>query len=313
MLKCQKCGESYSVIEQRKNIFCKKCGSYLVAKAESYTTEGAQDTKEDGVQIPTQYLPDEFKEFLIQAHNSGSQVLKFHGIEPEPLQTAFMVEEHRWFWKPKEVKFILVAESHVRTSETDVKALIDPNRLPRNMPKDSPQNFVKLVYCMGYGAPTVLYRPDIIENNAGTRQYVDLFSRLCEYSVSKPLTNLEYKAGVLGAFREKGLWLLDASVHACYLGLGKQAHDTEKRLPDSVVKGLVLRSWEKYVKVVIDYTSINPQHVWIIGKGVHDTLRGKYITNDNWIYQPNAQIPARLKKERENKLKAAIKSATSFI
>ena len=247
-------------------------------------------------------MPDSFKSRLIEAHTLGSQFMDSSGIDPEPIETALMVEEHRWFWKPKRIKFILVAESHVRTTAKEVKVLIDPSRLPKNMPKESPLNFVKLVYCMGYGAPSVLTKPEQIENNAGTSQYVNLFRDLCNFTQARYSPPLQDKLAVLLAFKAAGIWLLDASVHACYFG-------KRERLPEDIVNYVVLKSWDKYVRTIIDDTGIDPSNVWFVGKTTHNLVRGKYVNDFNWIYQPNAKVSSDLREPRIRVLRNAIQKA----
>ena len=200
------------------------------------------------------------------------------------------------------MKFIVVAESHIRTSGKEVRALIDSSKLPRNMPKNSPLNFVKLVYCLAYGEPFLLEKPRLVENNAGTPDYVNLLKNLSDYQESDKI-GLTRKVNILKAFKKKGLWLLDASVHACYLG-------SDERLPDDLVCKIIPLSWKNYIRPIIDYTRVKPENVWIIGKTTHDLLHGKYIRDENWIYQPRAKIPDTEKNGRLDELKLAIQKAT---
>jgi len=174
-------------------------------------------------------IPEKYKQNLIEAHNACSVIIERFGLLPEPFETALFVEEHRWFWKPNDVKFILVGESHVYTSENEINVKIDPSKLPEEVPKAVPLNFVRLVYCLGYGEPDILSVPERIENNRGTKQYIDLFRR-CVGLHEKPryMTQLEWKVKTLKTIKEKGIWLLDASIHACYKGRGE-------RLPSKVV------------------------------------------------------------------------------
>jgi len=250
-------------------------------------------------------LPEKYKEKLIEAHEECSYIIKSFGYVPEPLETALFVEEHRWFWKPENVKFILVGESHVYTDGNEVKVKIDPNELPKEAPKSLPLHFVRLVYCLGYGQPDILVEPQKIEHNPGTAQYVNLFKGcLGFYDKPKYTTQLEWKIKILNAIKERGIWLLDASIHACYKGKGE-------RLPQKLVRKIVPISWNKYVKSIIDDISIDRKCVWMIGKGLHDLLNSRYTLGSNWVYQPNARFKDYKKyTEKENrmlKLKEAIK------
>jgi hypothetical protein len=66
------------------------------------------------------------------------------------------------------------------------------------------------------------------------------------------------------------------------------------------------------VKPIIDDVSIDPKFVWIIGKGLHDSLRelphnlsGNYARGSNWIYQPNAHWRKNPGKYEEKRAKEA--------
>jgi hypothetical protein len=176
------------------------------------------------------------------------------------------------------------------------------------MPEGSPLNFAKLVYCMAYGEPFLLREPELVENNAGTPQYVDLLRDLCDFASGGSLSRLEHKAAVLRAFQKKGLWLLDASVHACYMGK-KKPLDDEKRLPNKVVKQVIPLSWEKYVQPTVHSLKLDRSNIWVVGPTVHKLLRGRYINENNWIYQPNAQVSNAIRKQRLEMVKAAIREA----
>lgn len=69
-------------------------------------------------------LPRKHKQNLIEAHEKCAEIIRGYGTIPEPLETAIVAEEHRWFWKPKDVKFILVGESHVYTNKDEIKVKV---------------------------------------------------------------------------------------------------------------------------------------------------------------------------------------------
>jgi hypothetical protein len=236
--------------------------------------------------------------------------MKSAGIVPEPLETALIVEEYRWFWKPEAVNFVLVAESHVHASSEEIQVKIRPERLPSSYPKNGPLNFVKIVYCLGYGDDSVLDFPGKIDNNPGTKQYLNLFRELIGLeNQSMFMTKRAWRTLILNSVKKRGIWLLDASVHGCYLGKKKQdlGEQESNRLPSEVVKNIVPISWNKYVKPIIDDLAIDPKRVWIIGKGLHDLLRGKYANGWNWIYQPNAKVTNERKMMRKTELRHAMK------
>jgi len=176
------------------------------------------------------------------------------------------------------------------------------DRLPKDFPQNAPLRFVKLVYCLGYGEPDILDGPGMIDNNRGTPPYWRLFgSWIGSYPNRR---SIKWKLEVLKTMREKGIWLLDASCHACAMG-------RRERLPLSVVRKIVPMCWNKYVKPIIDDISIDPKFVWIIGKELHDSLSGDYSRGSNWIYQPNAYFgdseKYEKKRAKEDELKNEIR------
>jgi hypothetical protein len=307
---CPKCGQSYSIEELSEKMFC-ECGAFLSkAACKKVYLPSNEPTKVANPEFSHSHIPEKFKNMLRRTHGRCSEIIKNAGYIPEPLETALTVEEYRWFWKPEVVKFALVAESHVRTNDEELKVRIKPERLPSNYPGSGPLTFVKLVYCLGYGEPSILDCSNNIENNPGTKQYINLFAELVGLTHQRHyMTRLRWRTHVLNIVKEKGIWLLDASVHACYLGKKKRdlGEEESNRLPPEVVKDIVPKSWNKYVKPVIDDLNIDPKCVWIVGKGLHDLLRGKYANGWNWIYQPNARVSNERKNTRKLELRQAMK------
>jgi hypothetical protein len=79
-----------------------------------------------------------------------------------------------------------------------------------------------------------------------------------------------------------GIWLLDASVHAVYLG-GK------RRLPDAMKQEFHKQWWESYGRFLM--RTCESAKVWVIGKTVYDCLTDAEFndwTCRGWVYQPNA-------------------------
>jgi hypothetical protein len=245
---------------------------------------------------------------LEEAHEEGSRKIQEAiregrwKIDLEPLETALAAEAHRWFWKPNVVKFIVVAESHLYTSEVEllVKMRLDKLRV-YGFPTNAPLGFVRLVYCLGYGVNEILTAR--IDNNSGTWQYWKFFKRWTK--LDELGSDMSSKLRVLNRMKEKGIWLLDASCHACSTG----RKPPDDRLPIDLVKKLIRTSWTKYVESVIDDAQIDRESVWLIGKTVHDTIRelpgkyGKYARGSNWIYQPNMQAPMNSKLDKRKKAK----------
>jgi hypothetical protein len=60
---------------------------------------------------------------------------------PELWDAIIAVEEHRWFWRPDRIKFVLLAESHVYTDTDDLQCKITGLNLPPEAQK-APRQFV---------------------------------------------------------------------------------------------------------------------------------------------------------------------------
>ena len=98
------------------------------------------------------------KTFLTQIHSAGSQLISncppppraadgWTPFVPESPEAAIAIEEHRWFWRPTQVKFVLLAESHVYTDSNDLRCKINRALLP-SVAKNAPDQFVRLVLLM---------------------------------------------------------------------------------------------------------------------------------------------------------------------
>ena len=213
-------------------------------------------------------------------------------IPPETFAAASKVEEHRWHWRPDNPRVILVAESHVYTSEADLGVTIDPSVVaPLLVDGETlpPAEYVGLVYCLGYGETELLCNRHPQFRPGSTWQYWDLFGRLADTGrqprASARTTlrqRLEWKFGTLRRLKQRGVWLLDGSVHAIYLGRRqRRSFETCQALH---------RQWcEHYGNKVLEQAG-NPV-VWAVGAGVRDCLRGNLagFQPDNFLYQPNAR------------------------
>ena len=69
------------------------------------------------------------------------------GDNTEPLESVRLVETYRRYFKPEKVRIVLLAESHVFTSDEDRRVAIPPiDGLP-----GYPTQYTRFVYCLGLG------------------------------------------------------------------------------------------------------------------------------------------------------------------
>lgn len=228
------------------------------------------------VTIVDQFVPAAFLARIRAAHQRGREAMLRAGIpenELEPTEVAEMVEAHRWAWKPKRVKLVLLAESHVYTSQTDFATIY---RLPSGV--FAPNRYVRLIYCLAYGEK--ILAPGL---GGGTPQFWKIFGELAGTPTNQQYggpadARLQSWITTLRTLDKLGVWLLDSSLHGIYRG-------SAGRIDGELTTALQKIWWDDYGRLLLEQTS--PQRVIAVGKGVHDTLsRETDIKLDGWIYQP---------------------------
>jgi hypothetical protein len=216
-------------------------------------------------------------------------------IPAESEEYLARIESWRDAWRPKRVRVLLVAESHVREQNGDLAVNV---KLPIDLvpDKSSPSGFCRLVYCLGYGEREICFPKDRIKNS-GTIQFWDLFGAMAaslnnlirpempRLSESSLFTRLKWKIDVLHTLKNAGVWLEDASVIGIY--------DSGKRLVyGKSYKLLVRESFMNFVWPKIEKD--NPEQIWVIGRGVGNALSGlPMIPPQRIISQPQDRDKSR--------------------
>jgi len=215
---CSKCGRPHSLTEFRESRFCRNCGKLL--------TYGDRTLLGQGTQSAASALEKTYE--IVRSSILHSELL-------DSVEVVKQVERYRQFWRPKIVNVVLLAESHVYIDEQECRvrcrtSILDDIFLPEN--RDYPTNFVKLVYCLGYGENWLLERA--IDDNSGTWQFWKIFSscvaedkgdlgfdKILKTKTRNNHQRLPNKVDVLRKMKAKGIWLLDASIVGIYKsGLG---------------------------------------------------------------------------------------------
>lgn len=223
---------------------------------------------------------------LEECHGQLARIL---GPSVEPIEVWRCAEEHRAYWRPKQVRVLLLAESHVYTSISEVQRHVSvPNSLAAGMPP----GFVRLVYCLGYGENRLLDRPIATPQNSGTWQFWKIFysctnrvrtnedfSPILKGKTSFP-ERIRNKIALLRRLQEKGVWLVDTSLAAL----------SPRRPTPATITACLRTSWDVYVGQVVRDAA--PSHIICIGKGVSESLGirlrnlGIRVTE---VFQPNAR------------------------
>jgi len=217
--------------------------------------------------------------------------------ELESFSIIKTVNDHREYWKPSKVNTVLLAESHVHTTVSDHNNTMNYDGFTQL--NGCPSNYVRLVYCLGYGEKRLVR----INDNPGTPQFWKIFascvnkdfnSEFAKVSVSKnPYASqrIRNKISLLEELKKQGIWLVDASIVALY-------NNTVK--PSSIMMEKIIEiSWEHYISKIIQES--NPRRIIVIGKGVANTL--KYKLNKTGIdYFVQLQPNSRLSKSEINQM-----------
>jgi hypothetical protein len=209
----------------------------------------------------------------------------------ESISVVRAVHEFREFWQPKNVKVILLAESHVYTNDKEWGILLKPNSF---LPNYYPNHFVRFVYNIAYGENHLLNKLPV--KNWGTFQYWELFYsclnnvKINNYDFSPILktgtvdnnARIRNKINLLNNMKDKGIWLVDTSI----VGInGLKKLDARQKIIESC--------WENYNCDLIK--SLKPKHVIVIGKTVADVIGkelDKMAVQWSWRYQPQARKPS---------------------
>ena len=259
---CPKCGRPHSLEEFNESYFCRHCETFL-------TYGNRRVLEEDKRNAIARTSIEKTYESIRKYVPRGNLI--------DSLEVVKQVEEYRQFWKPEKTNVVLLAESHVYTDEKDIRikcesSILDEILLPEN--PDYPVNFVRFVYCLGYGENDVLTKR-IDKNDMGTWQFWKIFSscvaenesdlgfhRVLKTKTRSFISRLHNKIDVLRKMKEKGVWLLDASI----VGL---AGSGIKDYPDTYER-IIGICWDNHLKKVIE--NAQPKHIIVIGIDVEKTL-----------------------------------------
>ena len=189
----------------------------------------------------------------------------------ESLAAAQCVERHRFDWRPEVVHTLLLAESHVFTSDHELQLMRGPHNLAAQQLN---QIFARFVYCLGYGE--IEFAGPTLPQTKGTPQYWKLFASCVRPPSNEAfapilkggnpsfLGRIRAKLSLLDQLRALGVWLVDASAIGLYSPGGSRPHDADY---ERVLKC----SWDTYTgRLVVD---AKPHSVVVIGKGVASALQ----------------------------------------
>ena len=208
------------------------------------------------------------------------------GATPEDVAYLAGVAAWRNAWRPARVRGVLIAESHVAQAKGDMRVKVSTDTIGV---KNLPSQYVRLVYCLGYGESQICSREPY--RNSGTIQYWDILGQVAcgedqpRKASSSFQQRLRWKIGVLRELQRRGIWLQDASPLGVYLGSGA-------RLDPGLQVGLLRDGYRRWVWPSIK--NDRPEKLWVIGSGVMEALGGlPGIDPERTITQPQDRLPGR--------------------
>lgn len=222
-----------------------------------------------------------------------------NGIEIDSFKVVQEVERLRNYWKPKNINVILLAESHVLTSDDDFKIKMNYSDYENFIPK-YPDGFVRFVYCIGY-SESYLFKNKPIDplfRNPGTRQFWKIFyactsnsEKIVYDSILKRKTKyikerVTNKIRILKKMKEKGIWLVDGSI----VGING--------LPTKNKRDIISLSWNYHVNDIV--LENNPKAVVFIGSPIKNVLTYEFVNNPIDVFhqpQPQARLSSEEHKE----------------
>jgi hypothetical protein len=220
------------------------------------------------------------------------EMVKLPGLNVESFESVKLVEEYRRYWRPEKVRVLLLAESHVFTSDADRNLKLVPiSNLPNSY---YPDQYAKFVYCLAYGEKSLLAGGDLPTYDGTPQFWKLLFSCVNNIETNasfrpvqravNDIQRISNKVKLLTSLQNNGIWLVDASIMALYRKGGIKP-------PRDIIKKAIQISWRYYIQEVVQQA--NPERVIVIGQGVANELRQplKGLSIDPFVIaQPNAHL-----------------------
>ena len=216
------------------------------------------------------------------------------GDNAEPWESVKLVEEYRRYWRPKNVRVILLAQSHVHTTDEERKFEVSCKGVP-NYPHDYPRNYARTIYCLAHGDNYLINCSKVpTTNDVGMQQYWQLlyscenyvkvtsdFASLFIGKTPNPNKRIPNKINLLNSLHKRGIWLMNGSIMALSIN--------RKKLPFAIIKKALQTSWDNYTGQVVK--EANPAHIIVIGTRIGKALQERLPDNHTVIPAPGSHLP----------------------
>ena len=190
----------------------------------------------------------------------------------ESLESILRARDHVMHWRPRQIKVILLAESHAHTPR---KLVVNgPSLSPRYLADfTGPRGFIAHVNCLLYGENACVSQK--IPHNNGTHQFWQLLG-VCAYGYEyyesgrrnevmhggngDLESRLRCKLNLLRHLQSLGIWLVDTNIFGWYMTQeqkfvptksGEVVRKPKQRPPPNLKNASLVVSWELYTKHVI--------------------------------------------------------------
>ena len=202
------------------------------------------------------------------------------------------VAAHRAYWRPAEVKLLVLSESHVLTRESELAVQVPLGVFGH---PGAPTAFVRLLYCLGYGERELCDARPL--GNAGSPQFWKLLASGLDVSRSAAVVErtepdlmrrVLAKLSVLEELKARGVWLMDACPLALYA-----ASQPKPRM--ALLAQAMELAWPACTRAAVREAA--PRAVMIVGKMVYQAIGGRIrallgpSVPVEWMYQPQARRP----------------------
>ncbi|MDI9635644.1 hypothetical protein QPK87_13740 [Kamptonema cortianum] len=215
-------------------------------------------------------LPQEMVTRVARAYAAGQIWLQSQGIQDEEsVDVALAAASLRWFWKPREVNTLLLTNLRDFTETAELNFRVKSNWL--TIDGDSPPDaFIRMPYCIGYGEPELVpgLSPDKNRAPHSTWQTLADLTQREHLIVDAPLLDrLEWKVRTLKELRSRGIWMLDATMHA-----------------GRTDRGLIQIWWERIGSLI--YEEEHKPLIVTYGRGLYDDLLAVGAPAADFLYHP---------------------------
>ncbi len=236
-------------------------------------------------------MPQEMITRIGRAYLLGQEWMQRNGLtDEESIDVALSAETYRWFWKPHQVKTVLFTSLRERTTPQELLIRVKTQWLTCEGHK-SPDSFVRAPYCLGYGEPDIVNGTPS-DPGGSSVAFWNVLAKLAErpeYDAQASLLDrLESKARILLGLHERGIWLIDSTLHG-------DRHDRD----------LIKIRWQTIG--MSHYEDLAKPIIVAYGRSLYDDLLAVGVPVSDWLYHPQGLVQPQQKQHQERALERLLR------